>query len=238
MLITTLTTYGDNFSEDHETPEPPRVILIQSLLSSRGPTSADQNLIDEQRKAMAQVPSTIKTSKSSYWVAFHNNATNSFRLVEKSNAQDFAEKDLDELRKIGKQFLDTVINLAASSSSSQHQELISLLESKKALTPQEIQRVTSIIKGLDLTDPQKLSLLTLINTENQFKKLSTTSTPIFQRRNKEEYLIALKKIFVEAMGGAVKNNCKSGKDRTGQSELYQHGLSLVTQEISRQSYRL
>lgn len=62
--------------------------------------------------------------------------------------------------------------------------------------------------------------------ENECKKLAVTATKNFSTdwRNKEEYKIALKRLLVEGMGGVIINNCKSGKDRTGLSEIYQHAM--------------
>lgn len=50
------------------------------------------------------------------------------------------------------------------------------------------------------------------------------NSPNKSDRNKAAFKTALTSILIEASGGSVSTNCKSGKDRTGLEELYHHAM--------------
>ncbi|CDZ78837.1 hypothetical protein BN59_03151 [Legionella massiliensis] len=227
--------WGDFFT-DNELDRPQRLILIQSLLSNSVEVAtikvskADEALIEAQRQAVNYVVDHGLVSSSSI-VLHHNNATNSFRHGEGKEAGKQAERELAALRGIGMQFLARVVGHFTEGASVN--VLDPLMKGSKAISDAQMEQITNYIDSLKLTEAQKLNLRILVNTENQFRKVAKTSTKTVgsDSRNQEEYIIALKKMFVEAMGGATKNNCKSGKDRTGQSEEYQHALCIVTHDL-------
>jgi hypothetical protein len=58
------------------------------------------------------------------------------------------------------------------------------------------------------------------------KELKKLKSPFFMQpqRNKQAFKAAYMEILVEAMGGVVSINCKSGKDRTGWIEIYKTAM--------------
>ncbi len=59
----------------------------------------------------------------------------------------------------------------------------------------------------------------------KIKELDTVGFRFFTlNRNKSAYRVAYQDLLVEAMGGAVSTNCKSGKDRTGYDEMYRNAM--------------
>jgi hypothetical protein len=79
------------------------------------------------------------------------------------------------------------------------------------------------------------------NILNELEKMNDTesvaaaiySLPFIGKRNYEEFKVAYLSLLVEAIGGAVSTNCKSGKDRTGLDELYRHAMRIYYHEKGR-----
>ena len=73
--------------------------------------------------------------------------------------------------------------------------------------------------GVDNNHPQ-MKLMTAALAELEALKRS----PDLGDRNKAAFKTALTSILIEAAGGKVSTNCKSGKDRTGLEELYHNAM--------------
>jgi len=90
-------------------------------------------------------------------------------------------------------------------------------------------------KGEELSEKQQLNK-TLIEqaienlTEMRKINISDGYPFSFGGRNYPIFKSAYSAILVEAMGGVVSSNCKSGKDRTGLEELYRHAMLLYFEE--------
>ncbi|MCW5583328.1 MAG: hypothetical protein KIT56_05510 [Gammaproteobacteria bacterium] len=78
---------------------------------------------------------------------------------------------------------------------------------------------------LDLIQAARIELEKLQSSKGKHRKLMIT-----EGRNFEAYKAAYLSILVEAMGGIVSTNCKSGKDRTGIDEIYRHAMILYFEE--------
>ncbi len=84
-------------------------------------------------------------------------------------------------------------------------------------------------KNVPLTNEQKEAIELISHAIKELKKLQD---PFMLKnyqltlglRNYEAFKTAYLAILVEAMGGAVSTNCKSGKDRTGLDELYRNAM--------------
>lgn len=73
--------------------------------------------------------------------------------------------------------------------------------------------------GVDSAHPQmKIMTATLAELE------ALKKAPDLGDRNKAAFKTALTSILIEAAGGKVSTNCKSGKDRTGLEELYHNAM--------------
>lgn len=77
-----------------------------------------------------------------------------------------------------------------------------------------------------LTSEQKnrLQFITLLRTE--LEKMRNDKYIHRLDRNFQAFKVAYTELLVEAMGGAVSTNCKSGKDRTGLDEIYINSMRL------------
>lgn len=230
--------WGDYFGDD----QPGIPILFQSLLSPETVgTKADQKLVDAQSLAMAGTSRDYDAAN--YSVMLHNNPTNAFRAAEALKSQLNAMKarysedstrvdnnwmSMGEVRSAAKLFVNKIISKCRNNLSVEDQAILLTLTSDKQLSVDQKKSLSELIKSdkLGLTDAQKTGLLKIMVAENECKKLAVTATKNFSTdwRNKEEYKIALKRLLVEGMGGVIINNCKSGKDRTGLSEIYQHAM--------------
>lgn len=203
-------------------------ILFQSLLSAEikkfniGFIEADQVLIDHQRLALVGV-----TLDNAYEMMYHNSGTNAFALPEQRKKKEIEEDaELKKLLVFSHCFIFNVLSALSEKSVVQSNVFCLFHHATQCIDVSFLHTIISQINTIEpFTEKQKYSLKTIVLAVNELKKLSTTKAQM--GRNKAEYLIALKKILVEAMGGVVTNNCKSGKDRTGQSELYQNALTLV-----------
>lgn len=80
--------------------------------------------------------------------------------------------------------------------------------------------ISKLIKsGVDDNHPQ----MKLMNAAlNQLEELKNSTN--LKDRNKAAFKTALMSILIEASGGRVSTNCKSGKDRTGLEELYHNAM--------------
>lgn len=223
--------WGNFFGDD----KPQIPILIQSLLSEKVEkmgvevAKADNQLIQGQLKAMKDLEA------EGFLLMYHNDGTNAFSRGNKISMR--GDPEFEQLVNVADNFLTAVFaKLDDKIEKSEHIE--SALKDEKDLlfcidkrNPDEQQRrldkfIGKLESNPHLTQEQKGSIILIIRVLDEFHH-DTGEDPKLSR-NKAEYIIALKKLLVEAMGGAVSNNCKSGKDRTGQSELYQHALTLFT----------
>lgn len=222
--------WGDFFQDE---PRPPTVILFQSLLSEKNLSGqADQFLIDSQREAIDKVVAR-HANDSSIEILYHNNATNSLRHP-KFGQESSADQEI--LRQKSREFVRHVFDIIDKRTplSENGKALIQkFCDNKKPLTREEREMLISMINSnrYGLNQDQRQNLVIMVAVEEKFRLLNNAPTKLLgaDRRNKEEYKIALKKMMVEAMGGVETNNCKSGKDRTGQSAAYQHALSLIAE---------
>lgn len=223
--------WGNFFGDD----KPQIPILIQSLLSEKVEkmgvevAKADNQLIQGQVKAMKDLEA------EGFHLMYHNDGTNAFSRGNKISMRGDAE--FEQLVDVADKFLTAVFTkLDDKIEKSEHIES-SLKDEKDFLfwidkrNPDEQQRrldkfIGKLESNPHITSEQKASIIIMIRVLDEFHH-DTREDPKFSR-NKAEYIIALKKLLVEAMGGAASNNCKSGKDRTGQSEVYQHALTLFT----------
>lgn len=73
----------------------------------------------------------------------------------------------------------------------------------------------------------EINFIKAVNAELKRMKDSVGPTP---GRNFNAYKAALTELLVEAMGGMVSTNCKSGKDRTGMDELYRAAILIYYKE--------
>lgn len=217
-------------------------ILFQSLLSPETVgAQADQKLVDAQSLAMAGMSRDYDAA--SYSIMLHNNPTNAFRAAgalksqlnamkakysEDSTRDDNNWISMGEVRSSARLFVNKIIATCRNKLSEEDQTVLLTLTSDKQLKSEQKNALSELIKSdkLGLTDAQKTGLLKIMIAENECKKLAVTVTKNFSTdwRNKEEYKIALKRLLIEGMGGVIINNCKSGKDRTGLSEIYQHAM--------------
>lgn len=230
--------WGDFFGDD----QPGIPILFQSLLSPETVgAQADQKLVDAQSLAMAGMSRDYDAA--SYSIMLHNNPTNAFRAAgalksqlnamkakysEDSTRDDNNWISMGEVRSSARLFVNKIIATCRNKLSEEDQTVLLTLTSDKQLKSEQKNALSELIKSdkLGLTDAQKTGLLKIMIAENECKKLAVTVTKNFSTdwRNKEEYKIALKRLLIEGMGGVIINNCKSGKDRTGLSEIYQHAM--------------
>lgn len=74
----------------------------------------------------------------------------------------------------------------------------------------------------------KLAFIKLLKKELEWMRNATHLTGI--GRNFNAYKVAMTELLVEAMGGQVSVNCKSGKDRTGFASLYKQAIYSYYQE--------
>jgi hypothetical protein len=77
---------------------------------------------------------------------------------------------------------------------------------------------------LKLNDEQQKELDKLNRACMALEDLKKIHFGSVKPRNYNAYKAALTEILVEALGGVVITNCKSGKDRTGLQELYHHSM--------------
>lgn len=87
------------------------------------------------------------------------------------------------------------------------------------------------IQDKDLSADQRKRVLMIqsaLQELDNLKQLTSFTNPndIIKRRNYEAFKVAYLGVIVEAMGGVVSTNCKSGKDRTGLDEIYKHAMTL------------
>lgn len=84
-------------------------------------------------------------------------------------------------------------------------------------------------KVLSVEQRKQILIIQSALTElDNLKQLTSFTNPndIIKRRNYEAFKVAYLGVLVEAMGGVVSTNCKSGKDRTGLDEIYRHAMLL------------
>lgn len=79
---------------------------------------------------------------------------------------------------------------------------------------------------LELSADQRDRLELIRSARKELLVLSEMSNIPRIDRNMSAFKAAYTEILVEAMGGVVSTNCKSGKDRTGLDELYRHAMLL------------
>lgn len=87
-------------------------------------------------------------------------------------------------------------------------------------------KVITALEGKPLTKEQQDRLKLINIAVNELTKLRTNHNLPQLGRNFAAFKAAYTAILVEAMGGVVTTNCKSGKDRTGFEELYTNAMML------------
>ncbi|KTD55696.1 hypothetical protein Lsan_3248 [Legionella santicrucis] len=222
-----------NFFRDNKPKIP---ILIQSLLSEKVEkmgfevAKADNRLIQGQVKAMKDLDA------EGFHLMYHNDGTNAFSRGNKISMRD--DPEFEELVNIADEFLAAVYHELDQRINEKSEHANSALEVEggylfcveKGKAVEQQTRLNKFIERLEgnphITSEQKASIIIMIRVLDEYHRDPQEDPKL--SRNKAEYIIALKKLLVEAMGGAASNNCKSGKDRTGQSEVYQHALTLFT----------
>lgn len=224
--------WGNFFREN----KPKIPILIQSLLSEKVEkmgfevAKADNRLIQGQVKAMKDLDA------EGFHLMYHNDGTNAFSRGNKISMRD--DSEFEELVNIAEEFLAAVYHELDQRINAKSAHANSALEIEggylfcveKGKAAEQQSRLNKFIERLEanphITSEQKASIIIMIRVLDEYYRDPQEDPKL--SRNKAEYIIALKKLLVEAMGGAASNNCKSGKDRTGQSEVYQHALTLFT----------
>ncbi|MHB1222072.1 MAG: hypothetical protein ACYC0J_08750, partial [Gammaproteobacteria bacterium] len=81
--------------------------------------------------------------------------------------------------------------------------------------------------NLDQEQERKLKLIKMLKAELELMHRKTQFTGL--ARNFNAYKVAYTELLVEAMGGMVSTNCKSGKDRTGFDDLYRQAILIYTE---------
>lgn len=215
--------WGDFFTNT----QPPKVpILVQSLLSKKiekmGITlKADNELIEGQQAAM----NNLGEEDDGFHIMYHNNGTNGFSRGNKICMQ--GDPDFVELVDFAKNFLKYINSELSAKQMDIQINVDDLFDNK--IGKKEQQKAFNFFMNQpkvksSFTAEQQKSITTIFKVLNEYNHYEVASN---FSRNKAEYIVSLKKMLVEAMGGAVTNNCKSGKDRTGHSEVYQHAVTLT-----------
>lgn len=224
--------WGNFFQHD----KPPIPILAQSLLSEKVEkigiqlSAADHRLIQGQKEAMRGL------NADGYEIMYHNDGTNAYSRGNKISMQ--SDPEFRQLRNFANKFLNSVCQELDQRINAESSEKDSCLKDEsdllfcfvKGQKKEQQKRLNAFIDKLQvnphLTSEQKASITIMLRVLDEY--LHEDEDNLKLSRNKAEYIVALKKLLVESMGGAVSNNCKSGKDRTGQSEVYQHAVTLFT----------
>lgn len=196
------------------------LLFIHSLLSPLSAGLADSKIIKGQQAALKMM-AQLYSEKCK--LIYGNDAVNILRRFDNQSAN---WKHTDKLIKYAKNLL---LNLPNSKLTPELLELN--IVNSDTIAANVIPDFVYFGSRPDQFQEQKKNIKLMVAAIAELEKLR--NLPERDDRNKAAFKAAYQGLLVEAMGGKISSNCKSGKDRTGLDEIYRNTMRIYFEKYGK-----